>query len=168
MLDQFERRLSRVEDYLAVVIIVVMSLAVLFQVISRFVIKAPLSYTEELSRYMLIWLTFIGASLALHDDKHFAVDVLSHRLSAFGQSVYKFIITGLMLAYLVVLFANSIPLLEVAAMQTSAALDIPMDYVYLAIPVGTGLMIVHAALSMVNIFLGLLGRTPLRPTSSAH
>ena len=168
MFSKLEKALFRAEDIIGVTLILVMSGAVLLQVVSRFVLKSPVSYTEELSRFMLIWLTFIGAAMALRENGHFAVDVYSHRLPVRLRHVSKFFIYLIMLAYLGVLMVNGYALLEITAMQTSAALNLSMHYVYLAIPVGAGLMILHCIVTLCNSALGFFGKPPLSTHDQLH
>lgn len=140
--------LAALENGTSVVIICVICFTILFQVASRFLFKVPLSWTEEVSRFSLIWLTFISASIALRDNGHFAVDVISHRLSATSQKYYQIGIFLLMLVYLFTILKTGITLVPIAHMQESPALDIHMSYVYLAIPCGAALMIVNILLKI--------------------
>lgn len=140
--------LAALENGTSVIIICIICFAIIFQVSSRFLLKVPLSWTEEVSRFSLIWLTFIAASLALRDNGHFAVDVISHRLSPKHNKYYQVGILLFMLSYLVVLFKTGITLVPVAHMQESPALDIRMSYVYLAIPCGAALMIINILLKI--------------------
>lgn len=137
------RFLAALENGTSVLIVCVICFAVFFQVISRFILKVPLSWTEELSRFALIWLTFIAASVSLRENGHFAVDVFSHKLSPKGRTYYQIAILLIMLVYLSTLLYTGLQLIPIAHMQESAALDVHMSYVYLAIPCGAVLMIIN-------------------------
>ncbi|MDR2111793.1 MAG: TRAP transporter small permease [Candidatus Accumulibacter sp.] len=145
-------KLASFEDALSVLIVCVISFAVFVQVLSRFVLKAPLSWTEELSRFALIWLTFIAASVALREGGHFVVDLVSRRLPPGPRKYYHKLILLVELVFVTVLFYTGYQIVPVAHMQESAALDIHMSYVYLAIPCG-------AALMMINTLIKLFGKS---------
>jgi TRAP-type C4-dicarboxylate transport system permease small subunit len=145
---KFSDYLAAVENGTSVLIICIICFAILFQVTSRFLLKVPLSWTEEVSRFSLIWLTFIAASLALRDNGHFAVDVISHRLAPKFRKYYQIGILLLMLVYLLVMLKTGITLVPIAHMQESPALDMHMSYVYLAIPCGAALMIINVLLKI--------------------
>lgn len=145
---KFSDYLAALENGTSVLIVCIICFTILFQVVSRFLLKVPLSWTEEVSRFALIWLTFISASLALRDNGHFAVDVISHRLSEKNQKYYQIGIFLLMFVYLAAILKTGITLVPVAHMQESPALDMHMSYIYLAIPCGAALMIVNIILKI--------------------
>lgn len=144
--------LASFENALSVLIVCVICFTVFVQVLSRFVLKVPLSWTEELSRFALIWLTFIAASVALREGGHFVVDLVSHALSPKAKNYYDKAILLVELAFLAVLFYAGLEIVPVAHMQESAALDLHMSYVYLSIPCG-------AALMMINTLFKLFSKT---------
>lgn len=145
---KFRDYLGALENGTSVLIICIICFAILFQVTSRFLLKVPLSWTEEVSRFALIWLTFIAASLSLRDNGHFSVDIISHRLSPRNQKYYQIGILLFMLVYLAAILKTGLTLVPVAHMQESPALDIHMSYVYLAIPCGAALMIINVLLKL--------------------
>lgn len=142
----------KIEDVSTVIILGIICFAVFAQVVSRFLLKTPLSWTEELSRYSLVWLTFVGASLALRHNGHFVIEVLEHKLHGRKREYLQMFILVLMLVYTVVLLINGLQLLPVAHMQESPALDIHMSYVYLAVPVGCVFMIVHLLVKLFGCY----------------
>jgi TRAP-type C4-dicarboxylate transport system permease small subunit len=136
-------RLASFENVLSVFIVCVICFAVFAQVLSRFVFKVPLSWTEELSRFALIWLTFVAASVALREGRHFVVDIFSHGLPPKWKNYYGKFVLLVNLVLLAVLFYTGLGIVPVAHMQESAALNIHMSYVYLSIPCGAALMILN-------------------------
>ena len=147
---KFRNVLALFEDTLSVIIVCAICFSVFFQVLSRFILKVPLAWTEELSRFSLIWLTFIAASVALRANGHFAVDVISHKLSPRNKKLYQLGVMAIMLVYLVVIFYTGLELLPIAHMQESAALDVHMSYVYFSIPCGAALMIINVLMRMYD------------------
>ncbi|MBL4854325.1 TRAP transporter small permease [bacterium AH-315-J19] len=131
---------SIVDRVLRTVLIFLMGFLVVvvsWQVISRYILSSPSSYTEEIARFTLIWIGLLGAAHALRMRMHLGIDLLVNKLTGKAKSVV------LMFSWLVSLsfafFAMTVGgfylvQLTLALEQTSAALGIKMGYVYLAIP----------------------------------
>src|SRR5690606_369062 len=76
----FRSRLDKAVGFLLVVILGIMVLNVTWQVVSRYVFQAPSSFTDELSRYLLIWLGMLGAAYVAGQNDHLAIDILPQKL----------------------------------------------------------------------------------------
>ena len=128
-------------------------LAVLWQVFTRFVLRDPSSWTEELARYLMIWVGLIGAAYAAGRHKHLAVDLLAGRLSGQRAQLLR-IITGMcaILFAMAALFGGGMRLVWVMLKlgQTSASLQVPLGYVYLALPVSGLLITFYATLDLIE------------------
>jgi TRAP-type C4-dicarboxylate transport system permease small subunit len=130
--------------------------ACLLQVLFRFVIQKPASWTEETARYAFIWMTFVGSSLGAKMAGHIRVDMLETSvggraktvLSIFGQIVF------LIFALVMTVVGVQMCMALVQRPQLSPALKIPMQYVYAAMPVGMGMMTVRIARNLVAAFRG--------------
>ena len=114
---------------------------VFFQVVARYVFDAPPFWTEELARFTLIWITFIGAGLVHHHGEHIAVNGIRDALPRRARALLDVAISLLVLAVLSV-FAKAGYAIAAIGTQTAPALGISMRYVYGALLVGTALMIV--------------------------
>ena len=146
MEDPRERTPSALERGLGWFLVLLMGLAVvnvLWQVFTRFVLSSPSSYTEELARYLLIWIGLIGAAYATGRRLHLAIDLLPDRLQgarrmwlavAVESCVAAFAVTVLMIG------GSRLVSLTLGLGQTSAALGIPLGVVYLALPISGGLI----------------------------
>ena len=80
-------RVNRVMEYLLFGLGLSMALVVAVQVFCRYVLNASLFWSEELARYMLVWLSFFGATVAYHRHLHPGVDLVVRRLGRTGQDV---------------------------------------------------------------------------------
>ena len=122
-------------------------LNVLWQVFTRFVLANPSSFTDELARYLLIWTGLLGASYAAGMQMHLAIDLLPTRLT--GRRRFY---VGVLIEACIFLFALSVLViggvhlvaLTLTLGQTSAALHVPLGYVYLALPVSGLLTMFYA------------------------
>ncbi|MBV2129487.1 TRAP transporter small permease [Arsukibacterium indicum] len=113
-------------------------LVVCWQVVSRFVLNAPSSITEELARTLLIWIGMIGAAFAYRTGVHLGLDILTQKFSPAGQRKIAAVLTAAVAAFAVavmVIGGGNLVRLTYELNQMSAALDIKMAYIYLAIPI---------------------------------
>ncbi|WP_076420049.1 TRAP transporter small permease [Colwellia sp. UCD-KL20] len=148
MLDWINKHL---ENVIAIVLFVVMTIAVFTQILTR-TFDYSLSWTEELARYCLIWLVFIGTSLAVIHQQHINIDVISKRLNESEKKVLAVIAQAIFFAFsLVILFYSTQMVIDLYRLdQHSPALGLPMWIVYLACPVGFALTAFRLLQQIVN------------------
>lgn len=132
-------RLNVVQIAIGALMVVLVAM-VFAQVVLRYLTYQPLAWTEELSRFVFIWLSLAGAAEGARRGAHFAVEMLPHALpGAMGRGfrcLLRVLEAG---AYGVIAYAG-VRILEVVHAQRSITLDMPMSYAYAAIPVGGILM----------------------------
>jgi TRAP-type C4-dicarboxylate transport system permease small subunit len=147
------RGVDRMVEGTLVVLMSAMVLNVLWQIFTRFVLRDPSSYTEELARFLLIWVGLLGACYALRQGMHLAIDALVARL---GQRTAKLAsllslacVGGFGLGVMVIGGAHLVQL-TLALEQTSAALRVPLGYVYLALPLCGGLILFYTVATLFD------------------
>lgn len=91
-------------EALCVLILAAMSILVFVNVVLRYGFNSSISVTEEVSRYMFVWLAFLGAVLAFSENQHVSVTVLTDKLSPVGRSLLRLVTDAAMLfcCYLIV------------------------------------------------------------------
>lgn len=137
---------------LLVALMAIMVINVLWQVASRYIVRSPSSFTDELARFLLIWVGLLGASYVTGQKLHLAIDILPSKLEGKKERNLNMLIN--VLVALFALFAmvwGGIRLVYITLTleQTSAALNIPLGYVYLVVPL-SGIIIIYY--SIVNLF----------------
>ena len=113
---------------------VVMTVMIFLQVIYRYVLGESLSFSEELARYMFIWSVAMGSALALRTRSHIGVEILVERLPASMAKPAKVLACVLSLVFYGMLVWYGFEMVGETMDQESAALELPMGYVYLAVP----------------------------------
>ncbi|OOF50625.1 C4-dicarboxylate ABC transporter permease [Rodentibacter genomosp. 1] len=100
----FAQVVGKVLEALVVFILSVMSILVFLNVVLRYGFNSSISVTEEVSRYMFIWLTFLAAVLAFNENQHVNVTILTDKLSPNGRNILGIFTDSLMLycCYLIV------------------------------------------------------------------
>ena len=144
-------RISRGVDALASAICAVffgaMTAAVLTGVFFRYILNSPLSWTEEVSRYLMIWGASVGISLGIRAEEHVGLTILLDSIKSRAvRMVFHTVIFILVLGFLGILFLYSVRMaLDARYMQTQA-LGVPMYVAYAAVPVSSALAAVQLAL----------------------
>ncbi|MEJ2207012.1 MAG: TRAP transporter small permease [Gemmatimonadota bacterium] len=156
---------STVEKALGWFLVVLMGVSVvnvLWQVFTRFALARPSSYTEELARYLLIWIGLVGAGYASAKRLHLAIDLLPRRVSGgrWGRTLAVIIELCVITFAGVVLVGGGLGLVRITLSlgQTSAALGIPMGWVYSALPVSGALIVWFSSLRVRDLLRRTEGR----------
>lgn len=123
-----------------IVISVVMICVTLAQVIFRYVIAAPLPWSEELARYCFVWIVFLGGAVGLSRGIHLGVDLFVNMLPRPVQRAVELLTWALIAAFAVIVINASRPVLTMNMFQRSPALGVQMTWIYIAIPVSMGLI----------------------------
>lgn len=145
---KFIEVIDKVNQLLKVLIgifVVVALIVMTWQIVGRYVFNAPLSWSDELVRYLLVWITFIGAGLAVRYSKLIRLDFLFN-LFKFPSGVEKGIrgvATLLTIGFCVIILMYSWEILQIVHGQKSSSMKIPMSIPYSAIPIGSLIMIVN-------------------------
>ena len=112
------------------------------QVVFRVAFNA-LTWSEELSRYLLVWGTFFGATLAYKRGNHIAVTFVIDFFPAKFRVWFNILTYLLSLAFCYIVVQQGLSMIQMQVFQVSPALQLPMKYVYWSIPVSFGIMIIH-------------------------
>ncbi|MEZ4849886.1 MAG: TRAP transporter small permease [Bacteroidia bacterium] len=129
----------------------IMVINVLWQVFSRYILKSPSSWTDELARFLLIWLGLLGAAYATGKKMHLAIDLLPMSLEgkkADRLNVVIQIIVLLFALFAMVLGGMRLVYITLILEQTSAAMSVPLWIVYLVIPISGILIVYYSILNM--------------------
>ena len=141
-IETLSDNLDRIARFLLFVALVAMTLFITLQIIFR-VFFTALSWTEELSRYLLVWSSFIGASVAFKKGAHISVSFVLDRLRPDQRKVVQFLSMGLMAIFFLVSIWYGFLLMKLQVFQISPAMGLKMRYVYTIIPVSFIAMFVH-------------------------
>jgi TRAP-type C4-dicarboxylate transport system permease small subunit len=122
------------------------------QIIFRFVLKMPASWTEETAKYAFIWMTFVGSSLGAKIQSHIRVDMFENSLKGNLRLIVNWLNQVLFLVFAVIMTLVGINMCVslLSRPQLSPALKIPMQWIYAALPVGMGLMCIRICINLVH------------------
>ena len=124
---------------LACLLLAAISALGMWQVVARFVLSQPSTWTEESMRRLLIWMVMLGTVVAFRRGALVSVDLMLRTARGAWLATVRWIITGTALAYLAVLLWYGIDLVTRIRFQTFASLELSMGWAYAALPVGAAL-----------------------------
>jgi len=132
-------------------------LVVCWQVVSRFVLNAPSSITEELSRALLIWIGMVGTAFAYRTGMHLGLDIVTNKFSLQIQRKLAVVLTCAVVLFalvVMVLGGGNLVALTYELNQMSAALDIKMAYIYIAVPLSGVLIAFYGVCQLYALVTG--------------
>lgn len=126
-------------------IMALLVIVVFLQVIFRFILNSPLAWTEELARYSLIWLTFLGASYAMSLKAHIGMEFFVNLFTVSIRKILYILATVASLVFFLLMIVEGYDLAMQGMSQTSPVLRIPMGVIYMIIPVSGVILIINMA-----------------------
>ena len=139
---------AKIDNYLGIFIaflMAIMTLDVLWGVFTRYALGHQASFSDELSRFLLIWVGILGAAYVSGQRQHLAIDLLSPKLNQQNQKRLKLTISILVMAFaffIMVIGGIRFVFITQYLGQISSALQIPMALVYAIVPI-SGILIIY-------------------------
>lgn len=143
-----KRLVDRVMATITVLLMILLVICVVWQVVSRYVLNQPSTFTDELARFLMIWVGLLGAAYTVGVQRHLSIDLFSQSLSPRRQALLTIIINSIIFLFSgLVMVMGGVKLINrtLETAQLSAAMQIPVGYVYFILPV-SGLMIMFYSL----------------------
>lgn len=140
----------KILSWLCIAAITILTIIILLQVIAR-VLNITLIGTDELSRLLIVWLTFLGTSLAFHEDMHLSVQYFVNKLSDKNKRVVNLTVNGLLMVFFFIIAFYGVKFSISSMNYVSSSLQLPMTVFYLALPVGALFSIYFLLISTKNI-----------------
>ena len=134
-----DRRLTDLALHLGCLLLAVISMLGLWQVITRFVLSQPSSWTEEVMRRLLIWCVMLGVVVAIRHGAMVSVDLMLRVSKGAWKSIVRFVIWLSTSAFLATILWFGVSLSWRVRFQTFASMDVSMGWAYAALPAGAAL-----------------------------
>lgn len=154
----FIKKLDKALEIVVIALMGILVIDVLWQVFSRFILSDPSSFTDELARFLLIWLSLFGGAYMLGKKQHLAIDLITHRLNErqvlYLDTVVQSVILVFVIAVLIV-GGSRLVFVTLYLNQTSAALGIELGYVYAVIPLSGLIMCLYCIHFLVENVAGI-------------
>ncbi len=142
---------DHLEEYMLIILFPLMTIIVFVATMVRYFQLGSIPWSEELARYIMVWLAYIGASLGIKRNAHLGVEVVVNMLpKQFAKFMNLFRAAVIILFnVLIIYFSYKIIMHQIAIKQTSPALFIPIWLAYLAVPFGAFLMSIRVIQSVL-------------------
>jgi len=114
------------------------------QVWYRFILNDPLSWSEEASRYLFVWISFMGAAAGVRYQVHLGIDLMEKILPAGSYRMVVIIVNLIIQVFLLMIIYWGFKILGVIQFQESPSMHISMRYPYMAVPVGSIFMLINS------------------------
>ncbi|EON76392.1 TRAP-type C4-dicarboxylate transport system, small permease component [Lunatimonas lonarensis] len=152
-MEKAKNAIDRIVSLLLIVIMAVMVFNVTWQVLSRYVVQSPSSYTDELSRYLLIWLGMLGAAYVAGKNEHLAIDIFPQKVHGLAKKRLMVFIHLAIIAFVVpvmIMGGGNLVYITYTLQQKSATLGLPLAFVYLIIPVSGVLVLFYQIVEILK------------------
>jgi TRAP-type C4-dicarboxylate transport system permease small subunit len=141
----------KINYHLIIFLFSVQVLVVFSQVIWRFVFNDPFPWSEELARYLQVWIILLTSTVCIQKSKHLAIDYLTHRLSFKLQRLFKLISMLGITSYILVVIVFGIQFIVLVGAQKTPALQVPIGLVYFAFPIAGIHMFFESLIIMIKV-----------------
>ena len=152
--SRFERYLVTADRAVIFAMMAVMATLVFVNVVTRYALNFSIIWAEEVSQYLMIWIAYLGAGLALREGRHVAVEMLQDRLPAALARWLRVAVGGLVLVFLGVVTVLGFQFAVFVWNQETPVLNISLGIPSLAIPIGTLLFALH----LIFMFRNYVGK----------
>ena len=142
-MTRFDHLLAEAEAAVLITLVAVMTLIVFLQVVYRYALIQPLYWSEELARYLFVWVSILGATLGLQKRGHFGLDFFYRMLPGQQRRFLQFLIHLFVGVVIFVILIQGARLVQATVLQKSPAMEISMGWAYACLPVGAALMAIH-------------------------
>ena len=147
--------ITRILSIILIILMAVMVLDVTWQVFTRFILKDPSGFTEELAGFLLIWIGLLGASYAYYTKAHLGIDVLTTKLKGINKLISEIAVSVIVFLFaLFNLVIGGLRLVDITTTlkQISPSMGIPMGYIYWVLPISGILFMYYAVVFMIDSF----------------
>lgn len=144
-----KKTIDKYLGYILLILMITMTLDVLWGVLTRYALGSQADWSEELARFLLIWIGILGAAYASGQKMHLAIDLLHPKLSERNQKKLVFLINLVIVLFaLTVMVIGGFRLIYITNVlgQLSASMRIPMYLVYAIVPI-SGLLVIYYKLN---------------------
>lgn len=146
MLHRLETGYLRLNQALIGLMMAVMFVLVFTNVVTRYGLGFSIAWAEEVASFLMIWVTFLGAGLALREGRHVAIDVLQDRLPERARRGLRLVLALVILAFLALLTWLGVHFVLFGWRSVTFVTQVPRGIPYLAVPIGCAMFALHLLL----------------------
>ena len=137
LMDTISDWVEKISSWFVAVFMAGMVISILMAIISRFIIEIPIPWTEELSRYLMVWTAFLAGSLGLKSGAHVGIRFVVERVPRPVAKWIALLTNIVLLIFFIVVIFEGFKMVTLVAGQKSPVLRISMAWIYASLPVGS-------------------------------
>lgn len=154
-LERFNNVMLLLCRYAIILIVAILATVLISAVVWRYGLNSAISWSEEACKYLMVWLTFLGAPISLRHFGHINIDLLIKVVPRRVQQILHLFISIVIVITMGVVFIKGISFTQMGMRQVASSFNLSMFYVYVAVPIGSALLclvaIEHVLRSLVGI-----------------
>ena len=140
--------IEKISGAVCVLCFAAMTLVAILGVFFRYVMQSPFMWTEEVARYLLVWLGFTAINIALRQDRHIRVEILPKLVPPVVAKIVSYLVDALIAFFFIVLLRQGY-LLTANNMMMASTIHLSMSWILVAVPAA-------AALTLIQLFLSII------------
>lgn len=154
-MKQLRNLLNKVLDVLAGVSFLAMVALTCWQVFTRYLLKNPSSWSEELVSYLFAWMSLFGASIVVGERGHMNIPILVEKMGDSAQKFFAIFAEVVAFAFsAVILVYGGVQITSLAMGQMTSSLGVPIGVFYIVLPVSGVINLVYTVLNIIGIANG--------------
>lgn len=142
--------LWRVPEVVVGTIVVVMAVLINVEIVARYFLNQPVGWSDELSRVLMVWLTFLGSAIAVGRGSHLGLNVIGRRLGERQLGLLNAVVFLIIIVFSIAVLWQGIDATRTAFRQTLTMTEISVGWQYLAAPVSAALALAYSIRNIVN------------------
>lgn len=146
--------LCRIEEYIAIVCLIVLIVITTLGIICRYFLNQPLVWTEELARFVFIWLISVCVGYCVTKKDHVKVEMFVNMMSAKAHRIVDIVLSFMTFGFFLYLLPYSFKFMLVQDKIKSTALSLPFSYVYSGVFIGSILILIHLSYNIACLLTG--------------
>lgn len=154
-MEKLYRTINRVLEILLVFLFAILVIDVLWQVFARYSIGKPQAFTEELARYLLVWLAILGTAYVRSYKGEMAINYFYNKLNDKKKQIINYLIEitiSLFALIIMVIGGGNLMYITLKLGQVSATLNIPIGYIYSVVPLSGLIIIFYCVYHLQNLY----------------
>jgi TRAP-type transport system small permease protein len=159
--NQVETTLTSIIRGICFFLLLLIVIAVFLSLVTRYFLFYPLNFSDQLAKYLLIWLSFLGACLGVKHGSHIAIDLFIKKLSDSHKKLIMIIVDILISFFLLLLIYYGFQFAWSAKIfKDPLVFDLNMMYPYLAVPIGSLVFLIETNLCLILLLCGDIEKSP--------
>jgi len=163
LIGRFNDIVEKIGKYAGLTLIGLMTLVILYQVFWRYVLNDPPTWSEEVARFMMVWMTFLVAPIAYRHGMNVAIDTLSHLLTGRLQWALQLILNVLIIYFMAIYAIEGAGLAERGLKSKAFTIDVKLFWFYLIVPAGFVLLVIVGIENVLRAIKGIIDPDSVPP-----